>query len=407
MDCARTHSTTRRGFVRLAGLGTAALATGGAVGFANRAEGAAADSPQAALSQYFSARAAASDAGRAAILSAPASGAVLKFERERASSLRSLGQRLDWDGTIRRLSSSADLVEVADQSPTSVVLRAYDVTTIDWVPRPRTPDLTPEERRLRAAEPARYGVGTKPGTPVRSGIGTQHELRLERGSTGWVVVSDAYVEPVLFGDSPDVPASPYIRTLSRMADPRPLASGDGPSPSADSELIATTGTAAASGTYNWQVAVNYAAAYWSDYNATYVNYNTCGGGDCANFVSQCFFRGGQKPDVHWGREIGPQCGYTGRYRGTGLQWYNNWNLRNWVINQSRGYDCPGINSLGSGDIVNYSWDQNGSFDHVAIMTNPTNNLVSAHNTNHYNVPWQLGDSSAGHRFTHMWLQYPG
>jgi hypothetical protein len=160
--------------------------------------------------------------------------------------------------------------------------------------------------------------------------------------------------------------------------------------------------------YDYGAAVTYASNHWggsgAPYNNDYVNYNGCGG-DCANFVSQSFFKGNQVPDSHWYRYIGDQCGYSGRFRGSDVQWYNNWGLRNWAINQGRGTDKGGIGGVGKGDIINYDWDQNGSFQHVAMVSDGANNLVTAHNNDHWNFPWQLGDSTANHKFTNMATYY--
>jgi hypothetical protein len=161
-----------------------------------------------------------------------------------------------------------------------------------------------------------------------------------------------------------------------------------------------------SGSYNSGAASNYALNHALSYNANYANYNSCGG-DCANFVSQCFYRGGQATDSYWYRVngTGPCAGETNVWCGSGTQWYNNWGLRNWAINQGRGTNVSGIDVLGRGDIVNYDWDQNGSYQHVTIVTDPTNNLVSSHNADRKNVAWKMGDSSAGHKFTFMWTYY--
>ncbi|WP_134738061.1 amidase domain-containing protein [Nocardioides sp. 503] len=388
---------TRRGMLRLAGSSAAAIAVGGLGAGAARGAAPAERSVAEAVEQYLAARAAAADSTRAATLRGPASASVLRFERERAGYLRSLGRTDDWNGTMLGLGSQGSGLEVTQESSSSAVVHLRDTTRITWAPHPRP--VTGEALQGLKSEPARYGAGRKPGTAVTSGISVPHELRLERSTSGWFVVSDAYAEPSLFGDSPDLVDSRTVQAYAATADrQQPV--------SPEKSLASTSALAAVSGTYDWQAAVNYAASYWSSYNANYAVYNSCGG-DCANFVSQCLFRGDQKPDGsgYWRRYNGSACGYSNRWCGTD-RWVNNWLLRNWTINQGRGLVSPGIGGLGYGDIVNYDWDQNGTYQHVSIVTDPVNNLVTAHNNDHYNVPWKLGDTTANHTFTHMWLNYP-
>lgn len=104
---------------------------------------------------------------------------------------------------------------------------------------------------------------------------------------------------------------------------------------------------------------------------SYCNYNCCGG-DCANFVSQCFRAGNQVADGSWKTFNGAcgTCGTTSTNAGTDT-WANNGYLRNWVINSGRGQAQSGINPLAVGDIVNYDWDGNGTYDHVTIVANTT------------------------------------
>jgi hypothetical protein len=61
--------------------------------------------------------------------------------------------------------------------------------------------------------------------------------------------------------------------------------------------------------------------------------------------------------------------------------------------------------LGKGDIVNFDWNQNGTFGHVSIVTNAANNLVTCPNTDLHKQLWQLGDSNADHKFTSVSTYY--
>ena len=104
--------------------------------------------------------------------------------------------------------------------------------------------------------------------------------------------------------------------------------------------------------------------------------------DCANFVSQCFAAGGYAYDGTW-------YPYTSA-------WAGNWALHNWLLSSGRGYAQTSASILGYADIVNYDWEGNGSFDHVAIVTALPGPLISSHTKNHRNVPWSYPASIYPH-----------
>ena len=123
--------------------------------------------------------------------------------------------------------------------------------------------------------------------------------------------------------------------------------------------------------YNYLAAKDYALARCSSYNSSYCNYNPCGG-DCANFVSQCFRAGNQIDGGAWYTIPNGACGRCGTqasYAGTDT-WANNDLLRQWVIDSSQGQALSDKWGLGIGDIINYDkWDPdpNKVIDHVTVM----------------------------------------
>ena len=393
-----TGAPSRRTLLRSAGIGAAALAVTGAGSLTREARASTSGSALGAVADYLASRAAANDPSRAATTLASASGGLARYELERARYMRRLGQRFDWNGRILGLDSTPAGMEIVSSEANHAVVRLYETVTIDWVPNPRP--TSKEFEALHRAEPEKFGLGARPGRTVSSGIGTEHELRVERSASGWVVVADAYAEPDLFGESPDVANSEHIRGVSAQLNRQTAVT-------ATQTTSLEDVTATSSGSYDFSAAITYAMAH-SDpptypYNNNYVNYNACGG-DCANFVSQCFYKGTQATDGTWYRYNGNACGFTNRWCGS-TAWVNNWSLRNWVINAGRGVAKSSIGALGSGDIVNYDWTQNGSYDHVTIVTDAPTQLICSHNSDRRNVPWQMGDTTANHTFTFLYNVY--
>jgi hypothetical protein len=354
------------------------------------------DSVEAAVVTYFQARAKAAGGGQTGALTARidrANSALVDHETERSAYLASLGSPSRWNGQIKGFATSPGILSTRT-SGSSATVRAYEELKIGWCPTPRT--LPSTMRTVAEQDPQKYDLDRSGNEPVLSAVGVAHEITLAKGSTGWVVTSDAYDEDLFLGPSPDAAKSPWavsldahrpnaeLRTAGAVPTDEAVTASQAEAAGASPGLTAAT----AGRLYSWQKAVAYAAKYWSSYNSAYPNYNPCGG-DCANFVSQCLRAGGETTDGTWRTYRGSACTGTSANCGS-TAWVNNWGLRNWTINARRGRAVSSIGQLGRGDIVNYDWTGNGTFDHVAIITNSASRLVTAHNTNHYNVPWSMG-----------------
>lgn len=400
-DDARHHFGGQRGTSRRTAL--LVIGSGGAAAwaiglYANSATAVSSDSVEAAVAEYFQARANAANSRRTGRLTARldrANRSLLQHETERSQYLASLGSASRWNGRIGRFGTSPGILSTKI-SGSAATVRAYEELKVSWYPAPLQRPVA--MRPLVEQDPQKYGLDQSANQPVLSAIGVAHELTLGRGSAGWVVTSDAYQEDLFLGRSPDAPRSPWAVSMNTT---RPNAGlrtqgvdpGDEGAPvlkvtaaAAAEPLMMAAATTRRS--YSWQKAVAYAAKHWSSYNPAYPNYNPCGG-DCANFVSQCLRAGGETTDGTWYTYRGSGCIRSSGNCGS-TAWVNNWGLRNWTVNKRRGRVVSNIWQLGRGDIVNYDWTGNGSFDHVAIVTNSASMLVTAHNTNHYNVPWSMG-----------------
>lgn len=367
----------------------------------------AADSVEAAVVGYLQARVTAVNSRQASAVFRridPANKALAEHEVERVGHVADLGSPRKWNGRMGGFTTVPGLVSVHTSGSSSTV-RAYEELRVRWQPTPV--ELAPDMRAIAERDPQRYGLDRPAGEWVESQIGVAHELTLERGRSGWVITSDAYAEEDMFpGPSPDAGRSPWATGLdtsgstARMrADTARMRADTAGRPDegtseataridaeaqtdAEAQADAETVRFAASRLYSWRKAVAYADKYWRHYNPAYPNYSSRGG-DCANFVSQCLRAGGETTDRTW--------------RVGSVAWVNNWGLRNWLMRTHRGRAVSSINRLGRGDIVNYDWTGNGTFDHVAIITNSRYMLVTQHSTNRHNVPWSRG--AARHRFT--------
>lgn len=356
----------------------------------------ASDSVEAEVAEYFQARVDAANSRRTATLTAridSANKSLVSNETERSGYLAALGSASRWNGRIHGFATSPGILS-AKTSGSSATVRVYEELKINWNPTPRR--LPPDMMKVAQQDPQRYGLDQPADELVSSAVGVAHEVTLDKASTGWVVASDAYVEDLFLGPSPDAAKSPWAVSMDvPRANAGLRTQGLVPKVGAVESASPHAVAAAKSRHYSWQNAVAYAAKYWSSYNPAYPNYNPCGG-DCANFVSQCLRAGGETSDGTWYTHSGMGCQKTSANCGS-TAWVNNWGLRNWAVNTHRGRAVSSINQLGRGDIINYDWTGNGTFDHVAIITNSASMLVTAHNTNRRNVPWRMGAKS--HRFT--------
>ena len=362
--------TRRRALLSVGGLGLAASVT---TVLGEPAAGVSKADVLATVQSYMRARTAAANPGGAGLAAAGMAAKVRSFESERAAFMRSLGAKSQYDGRILGLTSSLlNLRSVADADGT-VQVSLYEQFNLDWVPNPRPrPDAVADEL-------------------VKSGFGTPHLLRVARTARGWAVVSHAYAERDLYGTSPDVDQQLAVE-LSQV-----------PSPTAPAQPEAARGKTSPQldppyNVYSRSGARDYAYGYALSYNPAYVRYD-CQNVDCANFVSQALWAGGQTPAGAWQRVKTSNCGVQNKWGGNALEWYNNRYLQAWVVGTGRGATVGGMGVLQNGDLVNYDWAGGGT-DHIAMVTNGAQNLVSCHTSDRQNVNWTLG-GAASYTFTHL------
>lgn len=218
-------------------------------------------------------------------------------------------------------------------------------------------------------------------------IGTSHSIKLNKIDDSWIITKEWYNDP--FADSlslenikvDDIKA--YIANQQR----RDFSS-------LDKRRIAAL-----------EYAVKYCGVssideYNFKYNKKYKNFN-CEGGDCANFASQMLHEGGKfKRNSLWNYEKGSAT----------PAWINADKFTSYMLNSGRAsliskgnYEKVYKSSykLLPGDFVAY--EKKGDIKHISVVTGADSKgytLVTCHNTDRNNVPWDLGWSNKEMKF---WL----
>jgi hypothetical protein len=185
-----------------------------------------------------------------------------------------------------------------------------------------------------------------------------------------------------------------------------------PTPTPTVVPTATPSPTASTG-YSGAVAASYADTYWSSYNSAYPSFANSGG-DCTNFVSQALYAGGIA--------MRPTPPYTGN-----AAWFisssgGQWSYSNPWVNANDDdifllQDLPGVTQVASyvgvaagqivpsnaseGDVVLYDWNNDGIFDHEAIISTADGQYVDAHTSNRYHQYWTLAQYNTQWATTHI------
>lgn len=164
---------------------------------------------------------------------------------------------------------------------------------------------------------------------------------------------------------------------------------------------------------NRKNAVNYANRYCGaasqeqygfKYNEEYKDYNSQGG-DCTNFISQVLLEGGFEKNQAW------------NYNSSGASkaWVNASSFKDYLLYSSRGSLIVGGDyknvyksayDLNIGDVISY--EKKGKIAHTAVVTGHDSKaypLVTCHNTDRNNVPWDLGFSGKNIKFYFIKMNY--
>jgi len=405
-DEMETRRLPRRDLLRLAGVSGLAVAAGvvGARPLMALAASAGEDTPEGFLGAAYAQRARAMATGDDSLLDQiynPARATLRTFEKDRARFFHA-GIGPLWNGVVLDYASTVALLDL-QLAGTTATARLYETVSMTWVPQPAA--IPPAIAKRRQRDPAKYQsvVPRGPRGEIVATLGTRHEVMLTQATSGWRIVRDSYDEVCLGHVSPDlVPGSwPDIHGRGSV----------GGAASAAPAVASGSVTPLTQYSYNYLSAASYAKAHCgsgSYNNGTYCSWKNCGT-DCANFVSQCFQAGSERTDGTWYSNYGScPCGGSGS-PGSGqvgsAAWVNNGSLRNWVLNTGRGTSWGDVYSLGIGDIINYDWNNDGTFDHVAIVTDSGGStIVCCHTNDICNAGWQLGGAPR-YGFTEVYSLY--
>ena len=167
--------------------------------------------------------------------------------------------------------------------------------------------------------------------------------------------------------------------------------------------ISPAADVSASSGYNGAAAAAYADTYWQSYNTAWPSFANSGG-DCTNFVSQALHTGGIAM-----RTSPPYSGNAAWYM---LKSKRRWSYAvSWINAQDNSLfllTLPGVTQVASvygaapgqavadnasqGDVVLYDFNNDGVYDHEAIVTASDGagwDLVDAHTNNRYHAYWTL------------------
>lgn len=261
----------------------------------------------------------------------------------------------------------------------------------DIIPTIRVRSIKPKGEKytinLICSTEYRYTYENEPGTVNSSRIGTYHVLDLQMKDEVWIITREWYKDPfediLNLGRINADSISQFISThpprdLSSIGDRRKNAG-----------LYAARYCGAAS-----------EEQYGFKYNKKYRNYNSQGG-DCANFASQILHEGGKFKKNH-------MWNYNGN--GATRAWLNADGFKSYMLYSGRASLIAYGNyekvykasyKLLPGDFIAY--EKKGDITHISVVTGSDSKgytLVTCHNTDRYNVPWDLGWSSSKVKF---WL----
>jgi len=143
-------------------------------------------------------------------------------------------------------------------------------------------------------------------------------------------------------------------------------------------IMSTSTLSADSSTHSYDRAgaVDYARKYWETYNPDYYDYKN-DGGDCTNFISQAIYEGGNAsmsipavlpPPSTGGDTNWYYLDYLHRARAWNFvdAFYEFATTRGWGEGP-QGYQVNTLDELLPGDIIQYDWEGNGSWDHSVIV----------------------------------------
>lgn len=238
----------------------------------------------------------------------------------------------------------------------------------------------------------KYIYEDQPHIENSSRIGTYHSINLTKKDDEWIITKEWYTDP--FADSlklEDIKMD-KIKEYINAQPPRDLSAINDRRKEAISYADMYCGSAAAK-------------EYGYKYNKKYRDFNP-EGGDCANFASQILHEGGKfKKNSIWNYAKGSAT----------APWINADKFTHYMIGSGRGYVLArgsyeqvykASYKLLPGDFIAY--EKKGDITHISMVTGADSkgySLVTCHNTDRNNVPWDLGWSDKNMKFWLVRMNY--
>ncbi|MBK1810935.1 amidase domain-containing protein [Clostridium sp. YIM B02505] len=208
-------------------------------------------------------------------------------------------------------------------------------------------------------------------------IGTYHIMSLAKLEDRWIINKEWYKDP--FGDSLDLEKLKVDSIKTHILS----------QPAKDLSSINERRKGAMEYAFRYCGAAS-EEIFGFKYNNKYRDYNP-EGGDCANFASQILYEGGKfKKNGAWGYDSS----------GATRAWLNADGFKNYMVGSGR----ASVIAYGSyekvykasykllpGDFVAY--EKKGDINHISVVTGADSKgyaLVTCHNSDRNNVPWDLG-----------------
>lgn len=344
-----------------------------------------------------------------------------------------------FNGTIQEMHSDIYAIEDSFQvNNNKASIEVYEWMTILWTREKENIDVnnlpavkeleelykTTEDPLLKENLPYRIEelkkeVENAP-TNIASGIGVYHLITLLKQDKSWKILKDSYDEGSDLTRSPDFVSSEESITQTPTSSPSSTVNN---SYTNDYSILYYP-----QATYNpdnalWYAdfCVDHSSPYPPTnyinkdyYNLNYINFNAYGG-DCANYVSQCLYYGGERMVKN--TSTGDGWYYDNKNTGITstrdpnwrtLYWQNDdtygssWtyvsSLKSFILSHSRGYTQSNFSYASKGDILD-----NGG--HVVIVySHPSSSyvLIDGHNNDRYHCPF----SDSSYEAILMYHSYP-
>ncbi len=238
----------------------------------------------------------------------------------------------------------------------------------------------------------KYAYEDQPDIINSSRIGTYHSINLTKKNDEWIITKEWYTDP--FADSlklEDIKMD-KIKEYINAQQSRDISSINDRRKDAVSYANKYCGSATAK-------------EYGYKYNKEYRDFNP-EGGDCANFASQILHEGGKfKKNAIWNYAKGSATG----------PWVNADKFTHYMIGSGRGYVLArgsyeqvykASYKLLPGDFIAY--EKKGDITHISMVTGADSkgySLVTCHNTDRNDVPWDLGWSNKNMKFWLVRMNY--